>query len=66
MEKSARRGMVMGAIAIALGLINFITDRAGAEAPSASVQTLTWILLALGVIGFFGSLAAYLKQKNST
>jgi hypothetical protein len=62
--KSAMRGMAMGALAIVLGLVNFFTDRAGPETPPASVQTLTWILLALGVIGFTGSLVAYLKQKS--
>ena len=33
MGKSATRGIAMGAIAIALDLVNFITDRAGPEAP---------------------------------
>jgi hypothetical protein len=65
-EKSAKRGMAMGAVAIALGLVNFITDRMGPETPPASVQTLTWILLALGIIGFVGSLVAYLKQKSQS
>jgi len=54
--------MVMGAIAIALGLINMATQT---EAPSASVQLLTYVLLGLGAIGFFGSLVLYLKQKAS-
>jgi hypothetical protein len=66
MGKSATRGMAMGAIAIALGLVNFITDRAGPETPPASVQTLTWVLLALGIVGFVGSLVAYLKQKGQS
>ena len=66
MGKSATRGMVMGGIAIALGLVNLVTDRAGPETPPASVQTLTWVLIGLGVVGFLGSLAVYLKQKGQS
>ena len=64
MPKGPVGGMVMGAIAIALGLFNFVTDRAGPETPPASVQTLTWVLLGMGIFGFVGSLVAYLKQKG--
>ena len=66
MGKSATRGMVMGGIAIALGLVNLVTDRAGAETPPTSVQTLTWVLIGLGVVGFLGSLVVYLKQKSQS
>jgi hypothetical protein len=60
MGKSPMRGMVMGGIALLLGLINLSS---GGEAPSTSVQLLTYVLLTLGAIGFFGSLIIYLKQK---
>ncbi|HEV2186838.1 MAG TPA: hypothetical protein VGR70_06500 [Stellaceae bacterium] len=62
MGKTPMRGMVMGGIAIVLGLLNLSS---GGEAPSASVQLLTYVLLALGAIGFVGSLVLYLKQKNA-
>jgi len=55
--------MVMGGIAIVLGLLNLSS---GGEAPSASVQLLTYVLLGLGAIGFLGSLVLYLKQKGSS
>ena len=64
MGKTPIRGMVMGGIAIALGLLNLSSD--GGEAPSASVQLLTYVLLGLGAIGFVGSLVLYLKQKNAS
>jgi hypothetical protein len=63
MGKTPLRGMVMGAIAIALGLLNLSS---GDEAPSASVQLLTYVLLGLGVVGFVGSLLLYVKQKSSS
>jgi hypothetical protein len=63
MGKTPMRGMVMGGIAIVLGLLNL---NSGGEAPSASVQLLTYVLLALGAIGFVGSLILYLKQKSAT
>ena len=62
MGKTPMRGMVMGSIAVVLGLLNLST---GGEAPSASVQLLTYVLLGLGAIGFVGSLILYLKQKAS-
>jgi hypothetical protein len=64
MGKTPMRGMVMGGIAIVLGLINLSTN--GGEAPSASVQLLTYVLLGLGAIGFVGSLILYLKQKSAS
>jgi len=63
MGKTPMRGMVMGGIAIALGLLNLSS---GGEAPAASVQLLTYVLLGLGAIGFVGSLVLYLKQKSSS
>jgi len=63
MGKTPMRGMVMGGIAIVLGLLNLSS---GGEAPSASVQLLTYVLLGLGAIGFLGSLVLYLKQKGSS
>jgi len=62
MGKTPTRGMVMGGIAIVLGLINL----SGGEAPSASVQLLTYVLLGLGAVGFAGSLLLYVKQKSSS
>jgi hypothetical protein len=64
--KTPLRGMVMGAIAIGLGLFNLISDQTGAETPPASVQLLTYVLLGLGLIGFVGSLVLYLKQKDAS
>ena len=64
MGKSPVGGMVMGGIAVALGLFNLISDQSG-ETPPASVQVLTYVLLGLGLIGFVGSLLLYLKQKSS-
>ena len=66
MGKNPTRGMVMGGLAIALGLVNLVTDRAGSETPSASVQTLTYVLIGMGLIGFVGSLVMYLKQKGAS
>jgi hypothetical protein len=62
MGKTAIRGMVMGGIALVFGLFNFVGQT---EAPSPAVELLTYVMLGLGAIGFFGSLIIYLKQKAS-
>ncbi len=64
MHKGPVSGMVMGAIAIALGLFNLISDQTSIEPPPASTQILTYVLLGMGILGFVGSLVAYLKQKS--
>jgi hypothetical protein len=66
MPKGPVGGMVMGAIAVVLGLFNLISDQTGAETPPASIGVLNYVLLGLGLLGFLGSLVAYLRQKSSS
>ena len=60
----ARKIVLLGAIATALGLLNMMTN--GAEAPSSAVAILQYAALALGLVALVGGLVMMLLAPSDS
>lgn len=63
MGKNPATGLIFGVLAIGLAIFNMVSDASG-ETPPQSVNILNYVLLAMGLLGFVGSLAMYLKRQQ--
>ena len=63
MGRNPATGIVFGVLAIGLAVFNMVNDASG-ETPPQSVNILNYVLLAMGVLGFVGSLVVYLKRQQ--
>jgi hypothetical protein len=60
MGKNPAVGMVFGVVAIGFAVFSMATR---SETPPAGYEFLDYGILALGLVGFIGSLVAYAKNK---
>ena len=63
MGRNPATGVVFGVLAIGLAVFNMVSDASG-ETPPQSVNILNYVLLAMGLLGFVGSLVVYLKRQQ--